>query len=551
MKRPLLFSLVFSLLFLALTSFHVNTLTADPETNDLSALDIQIDHAIQILDGGLIVLNDKIKLSLKPNEQPVTLKNFSIGFPFQYKFNLDYSFAYETPSPDEHLNVELDVGLGKIGFYAINVIFDSPVDISANESYEFTATFVFSNLVSQLSTTSFNVTFPLYPSLVQDADTVNVTITLPTEATYQSSSYSFNSTTIDSAVILTHTRSPLENFTMEPAWLTFISDDFTIIEMNKIERQLMLDQWGNLFLADQYQIINKGTETLSTLEAQLPQNAYSISVRDAVGNLKWSRTEKGVTVNFRNPLNKNEKTRFTVAYQLPRENYVEKQGWYNFKLTFDFFKSFDWTVRKLTITVTLPEGAEFQSASKNPNGVQKSALREVVTFVFLNATPFHDLSFDLTYKHLVFWASFRPTLWMGVLVFIVAVIAFLWRAPRAPRVPTIPVPPKDIRKFVDIYEKKTRRLRELESIERQAAKGKISRRQYRVRKRTLENRISVMSRDLTALREKMSSAGPRYADMMRQIEVAETRLMGAETDIRRLEARYRRGEISKEAYRRL
>ncbi|RLI47641.1 hypothetical protein DRO69_00005, partial [Candidatus Bathyarchaeota archaeon] len=33
--------------------------------------------------------------------------------------------------------------------------------------------------------------------------------------------------------------------------------------------------------------------------------------------------------------------------------------------------------------------------------------------------------------------------------------------------------------------------------------------------------------------------------------VAETRLMGAETDIRRLEARYRRGEISKEAYRRL
>jgi len=151
----------------------------------------------------------------------------------------------------------------------------------------------------------------------------------------------------------------------------------------------------------------------------------------------------------------------------------------------------------------------------------------------------------------VFWASFRPTLWIGVLAAVVAAIAFLWRAPRAPRVPTIPVPPKDIRKFVNIYEKKTRRLRELESIEKQALKGKISRRQYRVRKRTLENRISVLSRDLAGLRGKMSVAGPRYADMMRQIEVAETRLVGAETDIRRLETRYRRGEISKAAYRRL
>ena len=72
-----------------------------------------------------------------------------------------------------------------------------------------------------------------------------------------------------------------------------------------------------------------------------------------------------------------------------------------------------------------------------------------------------------------------------------------------------------------------------------------------MRKRTLENRISVTSRNIAGLREEMSAAGPRYADMMRQIEVAETRLMGVETDIRRLETRYRRREISKEAYRRL
>jgi len=203
---------------------------------------------------------------------------------------------------------------------------------------------------------------------------------------------------------------------------------------------------------------------------------------------------------------------------------------------------------------TLPEEVYKELALRVSDGelhIQKNAFQEVATFVFLNATPFHDLNFDLTYSQLVFWASFRPTLWIGVLAAVVAAITLFWRAPKVPRVPTIPVPPKDIQRFVNTYEKKMRRLQELESIEKQALKGKISRRQYKVRKRALENRISVTSRNLASLREKLSAASQKYADMMRQVEVAETRLMGAEADILRLETRYRNGEISKEAYRRL
>jgi hypothetical protein len=520
----------------------------------------KVDHAIEVREGGLVVINDTIRLSATDK---VSLQNFSMGFPFQYGSNLDYSFAYETSNPDVRHLVGLDVGLGRIGFYGINVIFNRTVDISEGGSYEFTVTFVFSNLVSQQTATLFAITgFPMYPSLVQDAATCNVMVTLPNKADYQDSSHIFSNITIDSVEILSHTRSPLENFTRESAWLTFSSDDFPIIEVNKIERQLMPDQWGNLFLADLYQVTNKATKALSRLKVRLPQGAYSLSVRDVLGDpIKgWSKTENVVTVPLRNALNENEKTTFTVAYQLPQKNYVNKYGWHDFKLTLNSFESFNWTIRELTVAVILPEGAEIPEevynelalrVSEGELHIQKSTFQETVTFVFLNVTPFHDLNFDLTYRHLVFWASFRPTLWIGVLAAVVAAIAFLWRAPRAPRVPTIPVPPKDIRKFVNIYEKKTRRLRELESIEKQALKGKISRRQYRVRKRTLENRISVLSRDLAGLRGKMSVAGPRYADMMRQIEVAGTRLVGAETDIRRLETRYRRGEISKAAYRRL
>jgi len=72
-----------------------------------------------------------------------------------------------------------------------------------------------------------------------------------------------------------------------------------------------------------------------------------------------------------------------------------------------------------------------------------------------------------------------------------------------------------------------------------------------VRSRTLESRLSVLSRDLAMLREKIRAAGPRYAEMMRLIEVAETELQGVEADIRRTEVRYRRGEISAAAYHKL
>ena len=544
---------LFLLLLLMSSLLLLLTLALPPVSATASLQVSKVDHAIEVREGGLVVINDTIKLSAT-GEDEISLKKFAMGFPFQYGSNLDYGFAYETSNPDIQHQVDFDVGLGRIGFYGIIVTFSSSVVVSENKSYEFTVIFVFSNLVSQQieDFTLFNIiSFPMYPSLVQDAATCNVMVTLPNNAIYNKSSHIFTSTTIDSVEILSHSRSPLENFTRESAWLTFSSDDFTIIEVNKIERRLMPDQWGNLFLEDLYQVTNKATKPLFELKVRLPQDAYSLSIRDASGDLLWSLTKNDVTVLLRNVLDENEKMRFTVAYQLPRENYIDKRGWYDFKLTLNSFESFNWTIRELTVAVILPEGAEFQSSSISPDSVQKSAFQEVVTFVFLNATPFHDLNFDLTYRELVFWASFRPTLWIGVLAAVVAALALFWRAPRAPRVPTIPVPPKDIRKFVSTYEKKTRRLRQLESIEKQALKGKISRRQYRVRKRTLENRISVAARDLAGLREKMSAAGPRYADMMRQIEVAETRLVGAEMDIRRLETRYRHGEISKPAYRRL
>ena len=52
-------------------------------------------------------------------------------------------------------------------------------------------------------------------------------------------------------------------------------------------------------------------------------------------------------------------------------------------------------------------------------------------------------------------------------------------------------------------------------------------------------------------KEKMRVAGGQYSDFMRQLEVAETEINEAEANIKSVEARHNRGEISLEAYRNL
>jgi hypothetical protein len=567
----LLLLVSFLILFtLASTYANASVLGVNPTSSSLNVQVDQVTHSVQIREGGLVIINDTLKLS---SESGGLLQNFSLGFPFQYSFNLDYCFAYDASNPDVQFTVERDVGLGRLGFYGINVIFPEPVNIGDGESYSFTVVFVFSNLISSETSVTFNATFPMYPSLTQTASACNVTVILPRNSNYSDSIFededlNFTLTTLESRQILRHTKDSLDNFQYKPAWLEFNITEYVtpMININEVKREIKLNQWGDLQLSDFYNITNKGPTTTS-LTVILPKGTSGISARDEMGNLSVlfrkenATTPPNATITFATTLEKNNTTSFTVTYRLPWKEYVNQYNWRDYNLTFTFFEQFSWTIRELTVSLTLPEGAEFESSSVNElvdklvlrglnftYNVKEDVFQETVTFTFFNVTPFHNLDFNFAYKYLIFWASFRPTLWMGVLVVAVGAIAFLWRVPKAPEVPIIPVPEEDFRSFVEAYEEKTRILSELESMEEKLRKGRIPRRRYKVRKRMLEGRLSALSRELTDLREKIRAAGGRYANIMRRIEVAETMLEGVETDIRRVETRYRRGEISKGAY---
>jgi hypothetical protein len=332
-----------------------------------------------------------------------------------------------------------------------------------------------------------------------------------------------------------------------------------MLDVEEVYRDIRLDEWGSILVSDSYDLTNKAVWNLTRIPMHLPKGAYNIQVRDMSGNTNPVDPVAGnetryvsASVPLRTVLKQGNRTEFTVSYSLPWMEYVKRQGESDFQLSFSFFENFNWTIRKSVTTVTLPKGADYRLSSVSADIVEKTSLEQTAAFTFYNVTPFQDLSFDISYEHFVFWASFYPTLWIGLLATIVGSAVLIWRrTPRPVAIPIIPVSTEALRSFVDAYDEKAKISSELESIDDLLHKGRMTRRRYKIRKKTLDGRLSVLSRELTGLREEIGEAGPRYANIMGQVEVAEALLEGAKNDLRRAEARYRRGSISKSAYRKL
>jgi predicted nucleic acid-binding Zn-ribbon protein len=150
-------------------------------------------------------------------------------------------------------------------------------------------------------------------------------------------------------------------------------------------------------------------------------------------------------------------------------------------------------------------------------------------------------------------------LWTWALATFACALIAAWKKVKAPAkavavaVPkvAVKVTPEILTSFVNTYEEKRKILTEIKSLETAVSKGRIPRQRYKVQRKTLEIRLATVDRNLNELKGKLRSAGGRYADLMRQLEVAETEINEVEEGIRSVESRHRRGEITLEAYRKL
>jgi chromosome segregation ATPase len=110
------------------------------------------------------------------------------------------------------------------------------------------------------------------------------------------------------------------------------------------------------------------------------------------------------------------------------------------------------------------------------------------------------------------------------------------------------ITPESVKEFTDAYEEKKQLSIELKSLDSRAQKGKIPRRQYKVQRRAIEIRLETLTRNTSKLKEAFRSSTGAYSDLARQLDSAEEELAEVEENIRTLELRQNRGEISIETY---
>ena len=534
----------FAIMILVSVSFNIKTVQAQDTGNYTINY---VNHKIGVLYNGYIFINDTIQITGNASD------GFLMGFPYKYGSHILRCVAYNSSDIfPATLNVPLE---NRVGFYGVEI------DFPQGTPQVFTVGFILSNnLLTQSvsNATLYILDFPAYPSLTKTAAICNVSIDLPKGTTYVSGTSN-------------HSKANLPEFTYAPANVTFslTGDELQLFDVKELKSEVRISGTGEIEGSDSYYITSKSTASISSIEIILPPNASSSSAQDQFGRTMSQPTVTDEKTNrykitFASSLESYRSTRFTVKYRLP-SNYTTQMGTNNFNVTFPLFRHVNYYIESASVTFVLPEGARISSFETTLTGsaynVARGVFQETLTIdrrgisYLENVLPSENV-LRIVYEYNPLWLSFRPTLWMWALAIVGCTVAIVWKRPKAPAGVAVPVVgmrlrPEYIKSFIDAHEEKKKIIFDIESLENRVRKGKIPRRRYKVQRKTLETRLSTLSRNLTEFKEKMRAAGGQYVELMQQLEIAETEINEVEANIKSIESRHSRGELSLEAHRKL
>lgn len=567
MKKTALVCIGFSVAMLILISVSFNIKTVEAADSANYYIDY-VAHEIEVMRNGYILINDTIRI-VGNASAGTTLDSFRIGFPYKYGAHVLRCVVYN--GSDVIGDVKLDVPLdNRMGFYAAEIDFLQSLDISSGVENVFSVGFILSNdLLNASSSTRYILDFPAYPSLTKSAVSCNVSMSFP------DSLANITITKDDGAVnVSAYEIAPLPEFTAMSAIadFTLTSDKLRIFSVNDLTREVTINEAGEINGADSYYITSKEPQTIAAIEIILPANASVISAHDQFGR-KFAQTptfvgREGINlyrIAFPLPLESYKSTRFTIKYSLPNWYISALESSNGFNVTLPLFMQMDYYIKSASVKVTLPEGARILNLegiiATNAYSLTRNIFQESITINRQGVGCLEDLYpeqniLQIAYEYNPLWLSFRPTLWVLTLSVIGCAIAVVWKRPKAPVIAAVPaiavkLRSEDIKAFIDAYEDKRKTILEMDNLEVLVKKGKIPRRRYKVRRKTLEMHLDALSRSSAEIKEKMRAAGGKFADLMRQLEIAETEINEVEANIKSIEARHSRGELSLEAYRKL
>jgi hypothetical protein len=565
--------MILSLLVILPVALPSDTVSAQTSSYRIDS----VDHQVQVTYSGHVVVLDTIHVSGQVTD------GFMIGLPYKYSANVLKGFAYDDTQVYQ-LNLGVQLGTSK-EFYG------ATVDFNGNSPSFFTVAFILSNsLITEEGNGRGSLDFPAYPGLTQEIGTCNVKITFPTAPT--------TVTVIkDDGVVndAAYTKANLPAYTYSVGNASFQVPTGTVqlTTVSSLNRQVTIEPTSIVTVSDSYRIISNSITTINSFVLSLPKDASNVVVRDEFGRALSADISNSATANILLAnatlitfLASEQSTSLTAQYNLPN---AKLEGSNYILSDFKLFPETTYYVNSVANTFTPPEGATIvspQSSSLDSSSTLTRQTYQDTLTVTKNGLSYLDyvvpqkntIQFSFDYNPV--WISLRPTFW-ALLLAIVGCVAVVFVRRRKPKEETYAekterlstleaqtatpqqkpktaeqkteqhVTVEVIKEFIDAYEDKKQLTAELKSMDAKAQKGKIPRRQYKVQRRAVEIRLEGIARNIERKKETFrGSTGSNFADLVKQLDLAEADLVEAEENIKKLESRQSRGEISIETYKR-
>jgi len=561
MKR---ITVVFALITLLLAIFLPFTFNIKLTNAQTTYTINQIDHKIEVLYSGHVVITDTIQLM---GQIPRTLQ---IGFATKYASHVLKATAHD--SNNHTIPIVLGMqGQGPTTFYGASLT------IPQETTQTITTIFTLTNDLLTPTINGYSLDFPAYPTLTTTAPQVTTTLDLPFGSTNVKIEKPDGATNTSS-----YTTTNLPAYTIMSATATFSSTSGYIqkVTIPTLNRQLGITPSGEVLCVDTYKLISTASSSINSFKLNISFDAKNVVGKDQLGRplnieIQDSNVARAANVSLILPMNTGESAIITLEYKLP--SITQQAG--QFILNLDLFPYLDYYVEKASVTVMPPEGAQIvnpqitnidPSTDLNRNVFQESLTisREGISYVD-SLIPAEDVV-QVTFTYNPLWVSFRPSIWMWALAIVGSVVIAIYKRPRkvsTKAVSTVPTATKavsapltstpeasinreQIKTFTDAYEEKNRIKAEIASLDDRAQRGRIPRQKYKAKRKKLELRLNNLNQTINKIRERLRNTTGNYAEINRQLETAEIELTEIEKLIKALQTRQDIGELSLEEYRR-
>ncbi|MCD6444927.1 hypothetical protein J7L70_08025 [Candidatus Bathyarchaeota archaeon] len=507
---------------------------------------LKYSRSVEVHQNGFLTINDTI------SDIPQNISKLSLAFPQIFIENL----------LDLKAQTDKGVALETRIVSAENISRIEVLNIPSSTSV-ITVEAVFDNGIWRRCPRYFNVSIPVYPGLNLPIGNLSFKMYVPTPLAVPERPQNFTLHFLENfGHVLGFSASNLEPGAMMIENISV--SGLTLLRVERFRIVVTVSEFGDVTVEDFYTVVNLGESAVSHIDFMIPLNASEFGARDEFGNLQTSnnRAEDHIvlTVRPRYSLDKGDRYSFTVFYKFPAGSLVDHgllEDTHTLILRLE--ETMPVVVKSLNVSVRLPEHSTILDAE--PQGYQLTESAAPIVAWVLTQEPSPVLSMlrnpptiRLRYRYNVLWVSFKPALWVSLVLAVVATVYGFQRLRGVKPIEAAPeakpaVVTEEVLNFVKFYEEKLRVRRQVARLEEDYRAGRVSRVEYRTRLSRLRRRIAELDRMIESRKPSVKSAG--YSEELNLIEEAEADISICDVGLRELRSRYRAGRISRQVYERL